>query len=177
MQSLVPAALTYALRTVAGPGQPQQSNDSASAGQSDDALYNAPDGDAVVVSTLHDQQKQLALRTMERSLGPTLLPRDVAMLVSAVSLAARVSLRCVPRLAMAADRLTGASRASALFLEAALEGARLTSLTSLGITRRALIGAISSARALHYMRERLGWEGQDGTEYAVLTELISKQSC
>jgi hypothetical protein len=65
--------------------------------------------------------------------APTLLPESLASLITAVSLAARISLR-----------------GSALFIEAMLEGARGGTLTGLSLTRHALIAAVGSARALHY---------------------------
>jgi hypothetical protein len=67
--------------------------------------------------------------------APTLLPESLASLITAVSLAARVSLR-----------------SSALFVEAILEGARGGTLAGLSLTRHALIAAVGSARVLHYAR-------------------------
>ena len=68
--------------------------------------------------------------------APTLLPTSVAQLISAASIAARISLR-----------------ASALFLEAVLESAQCTTDASMGITRRALIAAAQSARMVHSIRD------------------------
>ncbi|GAA6003345.1 hypothetical protein JCM10207_000286 [Rhodosporidiobolus poonsookiae] len=76
--------------------------------------------------------------------SPTLLPPHLAQLVTALSLCARVSIR-----------------ASALFLEAALESLQVGTVTGLGLTRRALIAAVGSARALHYVKEGLDWSGRD----------------
>lgn len=70
---------------------------------------------------------------------PTLLPAAVAQLISAASLAARISLR-----------------ASALFFEAVLESAQCTTDTSMGITRRALVAALQSARTLHAIKQGSG---------------------
>ncbi|KAA1119605.1 hypothetical protein PGT21_029992 [Puccinia graminis f. sp. tritici] len=62
-----------------------------------------------------------------------LLPQNLANFITAASLAARVSLR-----------------SSAFFIELILESLRYSTTTSLGITRRALISAVGSARAIHY---------------------------
>ncbi|KAH8930111.1 hypothetical protein BT69DRAFT_1315303, partial [Atractiella rhizophila] len=62
-----------------------------------------------------------------------LLPVQLAELITALSIAARVSLR-----------------ASALFAEAILEGARVGTGTGMGLSRRAIIAALGSAR---WMRE------------------------
>ncbi|GAA6039615.1 hypothetical protein JCM8097_002215 [Rhodosporidiobolus ruineniae] len=78
------------------------------------------------------------------STAPTLLPPHLAQLITALSLAARVSLR-----------------GSALVLEALLETLQCTTVTGLGVTRRALIAAVGSARAMHYVREGLDWSGRD----------------
>ncbi|GAA5943218.1 uncharacterized protein JCM15063_005295 [Sporobolomyces koalae] len=92
------------------------------------------------------------------STSPTVLPPNLANLVTALSLAARVSLRT-----------------SALFLEAILEGLQGTTVASLGLTRRFLIAAVGSARNLHYVRGGLDWSGRDEagnkTEDAFLTVL------
>ncbi|GAA6048137.1 hypothetical protein JCM3770_003679 [Rhodotorula araucariae] len=78
------------------------------------------------------------------SSSPTLLPSHLAQLVTALSLCARVSLR-----------------ASALFIEAIVEGLQCGTVTGLALTRRALIAAVGSARALHYVKEGLDWSGRD----------------
>lgn len=80
-------------------------------------------------SLLHQFPVDNALLTSNSS--TTLLPTSIAQLISAVSIAARISLK-----------------ASALFLEAILESAQCTTDTSMGITRRALILAVQSARRL-----------------------------
>ncbi|GAA6001778.1 lipase family protein [Rhodotorula paludigena] len=77
------------------------------------------------------------------SSSPTLLPAHLAQLVTALSLCARVSLR-----------------ASALFIEAIVETLQCGTVTGLGVTRRALIAAVESARALHYVKEGLDWAGR-----------------
>lgn len=83
------------------------------------------------------------------STSPTLLPETLANLITALSLAARVSIR-----------------ASALFIEALLESSRLATSASMSITRRALITAVGSARALHYVNHKLDWSGRtdEGTK-------------
>ncbi|POW11744.1 hypothetical protein PSTT_05075, partial [Puccinia striiformis] len=62
-----------------------------------------------------------------------LLPQNLAQFITAASLAARVSLR-----------------SSAFFIELIIESLRYSTTTSLGITRRALISAVGSARAIHH---------------------------
>lgn len=81
------------------------------------------------------------------SSSPTLLPQNLASLITALSLCARVSIR-----------------ASALFIEAILESAKYSTATGLGLTRRALISAVGSARALHYVNQKLDWSGKDENE-------------
>lgn len=76
--------------------------------------------------------------------SPTLLPETLASLITAISLAARVSIK-----------------GAALFIEALLESARYSTQTSLGLTRRALISAVGSARALHYVNQKLDWSGRN----------------
>lgn len=94
------------------------------------------------------QQQQLVLAqslVLSRlSTSPTVLPENLAKLVTALSLAARVSVRT-----------------SALFLEAMLETLQGSTVATLGVTRRALITAVASARALHYVRGGLDWSGRD----------------
>ncbi|KAL8279936.1 hypothetical protein RQP46_007786 [Phenoliferia psychrophenolica] len=74
----------------------------------------------------------------------TLLPVQLARLITALSFASRLSVRI-----------------SALFVEVILEAAKYTTMTGLGITRRALIAAIGSARALSLIDDRLDWSGRD----------------
>lgn len=78
------------------------------------------------------------------STSPTLLPERLAYLISALSIGARVSLN-----------------ASALFIEAILESARFSTSVGMGLTRRALIAAIGSARSLHYVERKLEWAKND----------------
>ncbi|GAA5887573.1 hypothetical protein JCM16303_004248 [Sporobolomyces ruberrimus] len=111
---------------------------------------------ASILTTSRPLAQSLVLSRLSTS--PTLLPENLAKLVTALSLAARVSLRT-----------------SALFLEAILETLQGSTVASLGVTRRALIAAVGSARALHYVKGGLDWSGrdQDGkkTEDAFLSVL------
>ncbi|KAI7852929.1 hypothetical protein BDC45DRAFT_511843 [Circinella umbellata] len=66
------------------------------------------------------------------SLSTTLLPTHVANFITAVSLAARLSLRC-----------------SSLLIEALFETAKYSTVFSFGFSRQALINAISTAKKLH----------------------------
>ncbi|KAK4051312.1 hypothetical protein OIO90_004793 [Microbotryomycetes sp. JL221] len=75
--------------------------------------------------------------------GPTLLPHTIASLVSALSIASRISLR-----------------SAAMLIEGLIESIRLGTLTGLGVTRRALIAAVSSARTMHYVARGLDWTGK-----------------
>lgn len=62
----------------------------------------------------------------------TLLPTNIANLITAVSLAARLSLRC-----------------SSLFIEILFETAKYSTIFGFGLSRQALINAISTAKSLH----------------------------
>ncbi|ORY94787.1 hypothetical protein BCR43DRAFT_460590 [Syncephalastrum racemosum] len=62
----------------------------------------------------------------------TLLPTNIANLITAVSLAARLSLRC-----------------SSLFMEILFETAKYSTVFSFGLSRQALVNAISTAKRLH----------------------------
>ncbi|KAN0063039.1 hypothetical protein ACQY0O_004202 [Thecaphora frezii] len=75
--------------------------------------------------------------------GPTLLPQQVAEVVSNLSLLARVSLK-----------------SAAFFIELILEAAKYGTGLGLGITRRALIGAVGTARALHSIGTGQEWDAQ-----------------
>lgn len=97
---------------------------------------------ASILTTSRPLAQSLVLSRLSTS--PTLLPENLAKLVTALSLAARVSLRT-----------------SALFLEAILETLQGSTVASLGVTRRALIAAVGSARALHYVKGGLDWSGRD----------------
>ena len=76
--------------------------------------------------------------------SPTLLPANVARLISAISMIARVSIR-----------------ASGLFIECLLEACQLGTIGGLGLTRRMLITAVGSARTLQYVNKSLDWTGRD----------------
>ncbi|SCZ91866.1 BZ3500_MvSof-1268-A1-R1_Chr5-3g08187 [Microbotryum saponariae] len=76
--------------------------------------------------------------------GPTLLPSSLAHLISAISVCSRVSIR-----------------SAALFIEAILESIRQGTTAGLGLTRRALISAVASARTLHYVANGLDWDGRN----------------
>jgi hypothetical protein len=73
-----------------------------------------------------------------------MLPAKIAALISSLSAGARFSIRTV-----------------ALFIEAILESLRSATGATLGITRRALIAAIGSARAMHYMTKGIDWADQN----------------
>ena len=84
----------------------------------------------------------LQLISTALSIGPTLLPPQLASLISALSLATKISLR-----------------ASAFFIEVILESCRYGTSVGLGLTRRALISAVGSARTFYVVREGLDWAG------------------
>lgn len=109
----------------------------------------------VVPSPFDFQQFPLAhsMVLAKLSTTPTLLPEQLASLITAVSLAARVSIR-----------------ASALFVEAIMETARYSTSTGLGLTRRALIAAVGSARALHNVNSKLDWSGKG--ENGIASKLV-----
>ncbi|CED85167.1 Predicted lipase/calmodulin-binding heat-shock protein [Phaffia rhodozyma] len=93
-------------------------------------------------------QRQPALLPLQMistalSIGPTLLPPRLSNLITALSLATKVSLR-----------------ATAFFIEAILESARYSTSLGFGLTRRALISAISSARTFYVVKEGLDWAGE-----------------
>ncbi|BGP37517.1 hypothetical protein JCM10449v2_001423 [Rhodotorula kratochvilovae] len=98
---------------------------------------------SAIHAAVQSQLPQSLVRSRISS-SPTLLPSHLAQLVTALSLCARVSLR-----------------ASALFIEAIVEGLQCGTVTGLALTRRALISAVGSARALHYVKEGLDWSGRD----------------
>lgn len=84
----------------------------------------------------------LQLISTALSVGPTLLPPQLANLISALALSMRVSLR-----------------ATAFFVEAILESCKYGTAVGLGLTRRALIAAVSSARTVYAVREGMDWAG------------------
>ncbi|GAA5815898.1 hypothetical protein MFLAVUS_009417 [Mucor flavus] len=84
----------------------------------------------MVVST----QQLTAYPTNLYNESPTLLPENVASFITAIALAARLSLRC-----------------SALLIEALLESVKHSTSFSFGISRQALINALSTAKKLHQL--------------------------
>ncbi|KAM0787937.1 hypothetical protein ACM66B_006142 [Microbotryomycetes sp. NB124-2] len=103
------------------------------------------------LSTCHSAVLARSMVMTKLAQGPTLLPHTIASLVSALSVASRISIR-----------------SAALLIEGIIESIRLGTLVGLGLTRRALIAAISSARTMHYVAKGLDWTGKveiglDGT--------------
>lgn len=84
-----------------------------------------------ILSISADLLRTAGASTSSISSSP-LLPERLASAITYIALGARISLR-----------------ASALLLEAVLETARYGTSTTLGITRRALLNAVNSARMLH----------------------------
>lgn len=109
-------------------------------------VSNAPSANSTTLALFNSAAPALvqSLVNSRLSASPTLLPQNIASLITALSLAARVSIR-----------------ASALLIEAMLESARYSTATGMGLTRRALISAVGSARALHYVNQKLDWSGRD----------------
>lgn len=64
--------------------------------------------------------------------SPTLLPENIASFITAIALATRLSLRC-----------------SSLLIEALLESVKHSTSFSFGLSRQALINALSTAKKLH----------------------------
>lgn len=105
-------------------------------------------------------ESKLSSGIVQYALGKTLLPEHVAEAITSLSVVARVSLR-----------------ATAFFLEAILEATKLSTGFGIGLTRRALIGAVGAARtmqALHGDRaEYLAIEGSKEEVTIVNTALFS----
>lgn len=80
----------------------------------------------------HLQKKMISTPHEEKMIGDPLLSENVANVVTAVSLATRISLRC-----------------SSLFLDALFEAAKYGTSLSLGITRNTLTNALVTAKNLH----------------------------
>lgn len=78
-------------------------------------------------------------------LAAALLPAQVAELVSALSILARVSLK-----------------STAFLIEIVLEAAKHGTGMGLGLTRRALITAVGTARAVHSIRGGDEWSFENG---------------
>lgn len=66
------------------------------------------------------------------SQAPTLLPENIASVITAIALATRLSLRC-----------------SSILIEALLESVKYSTSFSIGISRQAIINALSTAKKLH----------------------------
>lgn len=78
---------------------------------------------STATSSIHD---------INNAIDGTLLSENVANMVTAVSLATRISLRC-----------------SSIFFDAMFEAAKYGTSISLGLSRNALTNALSTARNLH----------------------------
>ncbi|KAI9485686.1 MAG: hypothetical protein EXX96DRAFT_474479 [Benjaminiella poitrasii] len=78
-----------------------------------------------------------SIHDANHAIDGTLLPENVASMVTTVSLATRISLRC-----------------SSLFFDAMFEAAKYGTSLSLGLSRTALVNAISTAKHLHSMLEK-----------------------
>lgn len=82
----------------------------------------------MVVST----QQLTSYSTSLYNASPTLLPENIASFITAIALTARLSLRC-----------------SSLLIEALLESVKHSTSFSFGLSRQALINALSTAKRLH----------------------------
>ncbi|KAI8136537.1 hypothetical protein BJV82DRAFT_676194 [Fennellomyces sp. T-0311] len=87
---------------------------------------------AVPDTSLTVPSAQIVTYNATQALTTTLLPANIANFITAVSLAARLSLRC-----------------SSLLIEALFETAKYSTVFSFGLSRQALINAISTAKKLH----------------------------
>lgn len=76
--------------------------------------------------------------------GSTLLPQNLADMVTNLALLARVSLK-----------------STAFFIEVILETAKYGTGMGLGLTRRALISAVGTARAIHALKSGEQWDAQN----------------
>ncbi|KDN44703.1 hypothetical protein K437DRAFT_274489 [Tilletiaria anomala UBC 951] len=92
----------------------------------------APASSAMEYAVSHLGTTATSQALIKFAAGSTLLPQNIASIITSLSLLARVSLR-----------------STAFFAEVILEAAKFSTSTSLGLTRRVLISAIGSARALH----------------------------
>ncbi|UZJ51914.1 hypothetical protein CBS101457_001234 [Exobasidium rhododendri] len=82
--------------------------------------------------------------------GSTLLPQNVAEMVTNLALLARVSIK-----------------STAFFIELILETAKYGTGTGLGLTRRALISAVGTARAVHALRYGEEWDAREAGNSSV----------
>ncbi|KAG1469914.1 hypothetical protein G6F56_002981 [Rhizopus delemar] len=67
-----------------------------------------------------------------RNVSSTLLPENLASLITAIALAARLSIRC-----------------SSLLIEALLESVKYSTSFTFGVSRHVIINALSTAKKLH----------------------------
>ena len=75
--------------------------------------------------------------------SPALLPQNVADMVTNLALLARVSIK-----------------STAFFIEVILEAAKYSTGMGLGLTRRALISAVGTARAVHALKNGEEWDAK-----------------
>lgn len=75
--------------------------------------------------------------------GSTLLPPNVAEMVTNLALLARVSIK-----------------STAFFIEVILEAAKYSTGMGLGLTRRALISAVGTVRAVHALKNGEEWDAK-----------------
>ncbi|KAI8079744.1 uncharacterized protein BX664DRAFT_302795 [Halteromyces radiatus] len=90
-------------------------------------------------------------------LSPTLLPENIAGLITTASLATRVSLRC-----------------SGLVIDALFEGAKYGTSVSLGLGRNALTNAISTAKLIHSSNPENDDDDQCASTESGFLQLIDK---
>lgn len=102
-----------------------------------------PEREASVRSWSAQKASDVSGALIKYAVGPTLLPPQIAEMVSNLSLLARVSLK-----------------SAAFFIECILEAAKYGTGMGLGVTRRALIGAVGTARALHSIGTGDGWDAK-----------------
>ncbi|KAJ3160547.1 hypothetical protein HDU88_007901 [Geranomyces variabilis] len=123
------------------------------------ALQHPPTTAAVLLETV--KCTELALRadnvvaSSHHNHRPLLDPR-IAALISSVSTACRISLRT-----------------ASIVVEAVFESLKFSASTSLAITRRALVGAISSARTLHLIAMGKGKTSDSLSFFKVLDQYTS----
>ncbi|KAJ3153400.1 hypothetical protein HDU86_005230 [Geranomyces michiganensis] len=123
------------------------------------ALQHPPTTAAVLLETV--KCTELALRTenavasSHHNHRPLLDPR-IAALISSVSTACRISLRT-----------------ASIVVEAVFESLKFSASTSLAITRRALVGAVSSARTLHLIAMGKGKSSDSLSFFKVLDQYTS----
>lgn len=99
----------------------------------------------LIISMTISSSQIATCRNTIYEMSPTLLPENIAGLITTASLATRVSLRC-----------------SSLVIDALFEGAKYGTSVSLGLGRNALTSAISTARLIHSPRPELDNADQYG---------------